>query len=206
MPGLTVAPGNPREEDALAWSLGLQQSFEPAGEQPWLLSSTMVWTAAPLDVFLLWKRVAGRRDRAPALTVGFPICPSSASAQSNDRLPFLRFGLGRVAEEHCLSPARDVAWPAESRTAWQGRARVGRRIWRLNAPRAVPAATVAQGWRSGACRAPHPRAGAPEPSEVSGTAVYFPSSLLNDCGKTDSRAANGRKASQKRLAVPAATI
>lgn len=54
------------------------------------------------------------------------------------------------------------------------------------APRAVPATAAALGWCFLECRELSPRAGAPEPSEVSGTAVHFPSSLLNDCGKTDS--------------------
>lgn len=54
------------------------------------------------------------------------------------------------------------------------------------APRVVPATAAALGWCFLECGALSPRAGAPEPSEVSGTAVHFPSSLLNDCGKTDS--------------------
>ncbi|XP_004407669.1 PREDICTED: uncharacterized protein LOC101371714 [Odobenus rosmarus divergens] len=67
----------------------------------------------------------------------------------------------------------------------------------------MPATAAAEGWCSGACGALSPRAGAPEPSEVSGTAVHFPSSLLNDCGKTDSRSRKwGRRILRQGLRMP----
>lgn len=47
---------------------------------------------------------------------------------------------------------------------------------------AVPDAMVAIARCTGACWVSSPRAGAPEPSEVSGTAAHLLDFLLNDCG------------------------
>lgn len=78
---------------------------------------------------------------------------------------------------------------------------------RARPSRAVPGEAAAVGWCFQACRVLSPRAGAPKPSEVSGTAVHFPSSLLNDCGKTDSPSRKWEDGfSDKACGCPAAII
>lgn len=52
---------------------------------------------------------------------------------------------------------------------------------------AVPDAMVAVARCTGARWVSSPRAGAPEPSEESGTAAHLPDSLLNDCGYAGGR-------------------